>query len=158
MCARYDVRILGDLVSDSNTRVTVLQGNVILQQALDSAAGEIDSYALRGGRYTLAQLQGLTGQDQQFLFDLNCALAFCRLRLRRGVPASDFPQCEWAQKMLEDLAAGKTIFATLGAELSGLPFTDFIPQPNYNLMNLLRDRATPGQFTPRRRQKLPPHF
>jgi hypothetical protein len=154
---RYDVRILGDLVSDNNTRVTNLTGNTILQALLDSAAGEINMACLVGERYTEAQLSGLTGVDQQILFDIEDALAFEKLRLRRGLPLEGYPQIEQARKMLQLIREGHRVFASLPQEGAGLTLDVFPPLQYFVNLNLLRDNVTGnvsrGYFTPRRVQQ-----
>jgi phage gp36-like protein len=158
MLNRFDDRIVGDLTSDSGTRnsPTELLTDPILQAMLDGAAGEIDMAILVGERYTTAELAGLTGVDQQILFDLNCWLAFERLRLRRGLPLEGFPQIETARNIIQLLREGQRVFASLPQEAAGLPTTAFPPLITYAQMNLLRDRVTWGYFTNRRLQQLPP--
>jgi phage gp36-like protein len=138
---RIDVRILGDLVSDTNTRVTNLTNNTILNVCLSGATGEINAACLVGERYTVVELSSLTGDDQAILTDLCCWLAFKRLRMRRGLPLVDFPQIDDAETFLQLLRNGDRTFNLEEQEAAGNP-TNFFPSLSYYVQwNDIRDYA-----------------
>lgn len=153
LTARFDQRLLGDLVSDGNVRVTNLTGNVNAQAALDSASGQINSAVLKGERYTVLDLQQLTGVDQAFLIDLTCNLAFLKLRIRRGMPIEGFPYLDQALATLEALGTGAAVFNVAAVLEAGVPIDEFPSMQYWSRLNLLRDRATPGYFSIRRYQQ-----
>jgi phage gp36-like protein len=131
MLNRYDDRRLGDLVRDDNTRATSAQlitgaDAAILQSMLDDGAGEIDTACLIGGRYTVADLQGLvtsftTGSsDPAFhsacvLIRINCDLAYGYLMERRGYNDAELrtqaPLYAKALDMIDKLRWGERLFA-----------------------------------------------
>lgn len=86
--ARYDVRLVGDLVRDDGTQepVTSLALNPNLLAMLTDGYGKIISVITTGDRYTLAQLDpaNLSPSGISFLKRLNCDLALLYLKQRRG--------------------------------------------------------------------------
>jgi phage gp36-like protein len=150
---KFDQRLLGDLASDGNVRVTNLTGNPVIQSALDAASGQINSAILKGERYTVADLQALTGVDAAFLIDLTCNLAFLKLRIRRGMPIDGFPYLDQALATLEALGTGQAVFNVPAVLEAGVPIDEFPSMQYWARLNLLRDRATPGYFSIRRYQQ-----
>lgn len=61
---RYDVRTLGDYLSDTGTRLTPAQvtASVPLAAILAEASGKFESCCMRGQRYQLVDLQALQAQ------------------------------------------------------------------------------------------------
>ena len=152
MLLRYDARTIGDLVNDNNNRQTPtqLQTNAALLAALSSASGEINSATLYGERYTVLELQSLTGDDQEFLTALNCDLAFGRLNLRRGNDPAKFPAFIQAKELLERLRQGSLLFNVAGDVATGVVAEEFPSYTTYATVNLVRD-FTRGRFFPVRR-------
>ena len=157
LLARYDNRVLGDLVSDTGTRQTPTQllTDPNLQAALNDGAGEINAAALVGERYAVTDLQALTGVDQALLIRINCDLAFYYLALRRGIPLNELQkqQYERATKLLGQIRAGDRIFNVAADVAAGTPDTHFPTSVAYENLNLLRDAA--GRMFPVRRQQTP---
>ena len=108
----YDVNTVGQLVNDTGTpqNSTQLLTDPNLAAILSSSSGTVLSYCLRGGIYSDAQLQALTDISQEWLKQLVCDIAIWRCVLRRGLPISEYPQCQLALQSLAALAAGQQLF------------------------------------------------
>ena len=89
MVARYDVRLLGDLVRDDGTREPAdsVPVNDNLLSMLSDAYGEIVSRITVGARYTLNQIDpgNIAPSGLAYLVRLQCDLALVYLKRRRGV-------------------------------------------------------------------------
>lgn len=111
-----DSRRLQQLVSDSGTPATDLDNNPVLLALLARASEEVLASALKGKRYTTAELQALadSGEDGYYLVGLVCDLAFGYLVQRRGTGAADMdrqaPAFRKALTALEQLSSGELIF------------------------------------------------
>lgn len=151
----YDQRIIGDLASDNSVRLTPTQilTDPNVAQAISTGAGIINASVLQGQRYTVIQLQALTGDDAALLQWLNSALAYCRLRSRRATKYDDIQDCKDAQDMLAALASGAAVFNIAGNEQAGLPQSGFPALTIYAHTNLMRDRAY--KYFPTRPLQLP---
>lgn len=157
MLTYYDNRILGDLCSDVNgVRVSpaALLTDPNLAQALSTGAGQINAAVLVAQRYTVAELQALTGDDAALLQWLNSALAYCRLRSRRGVKLDDITDCKDAANMLAALEAGTAVFNIFANQEAGIPESGFPAAVIYAQTNLMRDYA--NRYFPVRRYQQPP--
>lgn len=85
LIARYDVDLIGDLATDdreTQDRDSVAS-NVKVATALADASGEVEVAMQAGGRYTVAQLQSLTGNSANHLKQIVCGLAMAALYRRR---------------------------------------------------------------------------
>jgi len=110
---RYDWRLIAELASDTGYAIpdeTQVLTDVNVLACLNDGAGMIVAYALKGGRYTEAQLIAMTGNGAYFLKRLNADLALYNIVLRRGLPVDQYPQIKEALKLLEKLADGELIF------------------------------------------------
>lgn len=138
-----DQRLLGDLVSDSGTRVTpsALLTDPNLATALSTAAGQINSAALVGERYTVAELHALTGDDGNFLAMINAWLAFGILCSRRGRDAKEHPEYVKATELLEMLKDGEAVFNVPADVAVGTPQQNFPSFADYATVNSLRERT-----------------
>lgn len=109
---RYDVRTVGDLCSDTGTRITsdALPSNPNLLAALDDAQGLVEAATLVSSRYLPADLSTLTGTGQRLLFrilaDLTIGLLYKR-RPDKGDPPRAFTD---AMDWLDLLRKGERIF------------------------------------------------
>jgi hypothetical protein len=146
-----DARTIGDLAGDLGVRVTpsAILTNPNVLAALASSAGMINSAILIGNRYTILELQALTGDDFAFLVRINCDLAFGILIGRRGNSPEQDPDYKEAKMLLEMMRDGKAIFNVPGDVAVGTPAPTFPSFINYARLGLLRDRARP--LFPRRR-------
>lgn len=112
---RCDWRTVAQLVSDTLTAVTLgsLASDENLLAALVDASGDVESFAVQGGRYSAADLAALTGVTQKKLFRLITRLTVIYLYERR--PLIELPKpWYWDEtlKALERLRTGENIFAT----------------------------------------------
>lgn len=150
-----DARLLGDLVVDTGIRQTPSQLNsdANLTLALSTASGLINSAALVSERYTVAELQGLTGDDANFLVMMCAWLAFGILCSRRGRDPKERPEYEQVLQMIEDLKQGAKMFNVAADVAVGTPNEDFPSAQNYQTVNTLRT-ATNFYYPIRRNQNV----
>lgn len=146
---RYDYRAIGQMISDTGTaadEAAVLASDVT-EALLADASGTITAYALKGGRYSEADLIALTGNGEAFLKRLTCDLAFYSVVLRRGLPVDQYPQIIEALAMLESLSQGNIIFPILANIEAGVaqspPITIQTIVDNNFLVNSVRFFPTP---------------
>ena len=118
-----DYRLIGDLVLDTGVRATssALLTDDNVQNALNWASGEIESACLTGDKYTVADLQALTGMSQALLQGLVCDLAFWKLLTRRYPTMAVTEEYRAAMEKLEKLRFGERIFALQAQGDAGLP-------------------------------------
>ena len=112
---RYDVDVIGMLCQDDREEIDreVIATHANVQAALDDASGEIDVKLLAGGRYSPAQLSGLTGNSASLLKRVTCAIAMSFLFQRRTLTAYEQlaeQVAKQAREYLKALAAGENIF------------------------------------------------
>lgn len=157
MLRRFDVRTLGQLVSDSNARVSAddLLDDENLQTALDDASGEIDAHVLQGQRYTTDDLAELSGNSLAYLKRLNCMVAMSLLWERRPyIDADDGVGAEQAalqaRKALDRLKRGEEVFDVEKVKDAGLPVTTVPTRVQLENLNLTVDQAR-GHYDPQRR-------
>lgn len=96
---RYDERVLKDLVSDSGTPATTLQGDRKIAIALESGSGRVLAACRVGKLYSLSELAQLEGPDSSLLKDIVCQIAMVKLMRRR--PRPDMAD---SMKMMEEEA------------------------------------------------------
>jgi phage gp36-like protein len=143
---RYDVRTIGELIKDdgtaANSAAVTADANGIIAAALETASGEVESACLRGKRYTVTDLAGLTGNSQALLKHLTCKIAFWLLWERR--PVWDQDQYEQAKNaprgMLDQLKRGESIFEVAAVETAGNPSVTGPTRADLSRLNLIRDR------------------
>lgn len=109
--------------ADAETATTTEGGRLLA--ALAGASGELEEYALAGGRYTPADLAALTGNQLARLEGLVADLAFWRLAKRRWPDCrpEDVSGAAEALAALERLGRGQTIFGTVESAAAGLTAT-----------------------------------
>ncbi|MDE2101458.1 MAG: hypothetical protein KGL39_29705 [Patescibacteria group bacterium] len=131
---RFDWRTIGDLCSDTGTRLTLAQllgppVNVNLQVALDDAAGELEAACLVAGRYSPAALLTLTGVAGRYRDRIIAVLAMSHLVWRRPDLKKALPsQYEDVQKALDLIRLGERVFGLVEVEQAG-QITDYVEQP-----------------------------
>lgn len=149
LIARYDYRLIGQLISDTGVAAdqAAVLADSITSQMLEDASGMIVTYALKGGRYSEADLAALTGNGQAFLQRLTCDLAIYYFVLRRGLPVEKYPQVMEALGQLENLSNGLTIFPIQSVIDAGVtqspPITIQTIAENNFLVNNVRYFPTP---------------
>ena len=155
MIARYDSRILGDLVSSNKVAVPEdeLVDNEVLATALSSATGTVIAAVLKAERYTVEELELLTDDALDYLKDIICQVAIWRLYSRK--PYSNDKFREDCQKgyhdILSELRKGAIVFDVARAQDAGTPKIDRITRLEVvNQYQLFVDQAR-GRFYPRRR-------
>ena len=110
---RYDVRIVGDLLSDTGTRLdqAAVIASTTLRTFLYDASGMVESACLVGEKYDPDDLNALLGASLQFLKRIVADLTFGLLRMRRGHKEdTPMPGYDMALQWLERLRLGERIF------------------------------------------------
>lgn len=124
MIAYRDVRNLGRLLSDTGTPIAdaAVATNETLEKLLLAASGDVELACQRGGRYTVADLEGLDGAAAEKLRELVCDLAFYKVSKRRHPDLSpeDVAGVLVAFETLKALEAGEIVFPTDGAIDAGV--------------------------------------
>lgn len=148
MQLRFDVRTLVELVSDTDAAIDTadLATDTKLAAALDDASGVIDAELLTGGRYSTADLAGLTGTSLALLKRLTCVLAMDFLRQRRpGRFPVDLQQSEadqkWANERLELLRRGVNVFGLDEAIAAGNVAREPLTPTHVQTASLIRDQT-----------------
>ena len=121
MRARFDVRLLTQLISDTGQAASSTTGNTNLQASLDDASGAIEAALLMGGRYTTADLSGLTGNSAKYLARMTCEIAMSYLMERRKYADDDARTraLEKSEEHLEMLRKGSHIFNVAAVVAAG---------------------------------------
>ena len=142
---RYDVRDVGDLVSDDSTTVTPtsLATDVNLLAAIGDASGDIDAALLAGGKYETSDLEGLTGNGLNTLYRMCSDLVLFYLLSRRPDLSPD--RLEAYEKLrsrhLKRLQSGENVFNLATHITAGRVSVDGPTTQNYHDLNLVRDRT-----------------
>lgn len=132
--ARYDGRLLAQLSSDDNTAVA---DSTVIAALLADAQAEIQTAALRGSIYTVAQLTALVASGDTALTRLSCDLAMKMLVGRRvgGIPSALADIIKRANDMLDLLAKGARVLniqANRGADIPTVITTTGLQRKNLN--------------------------
>lgn len=142
LAAHYDVRVLCQLVADDTAAIdpSDLAANTVAQAALGAASGRLEASALRGGRYSPADLAAIAAASTvgaRYMKGLVCHLAFEELRTRRPL---QYPEpTQKYKEAIEDLKAlrtGEILFGTIEHEQAGLPDADVETAPIVEQRNL----------------------
>lgn len=148
---RKDARTLGQLASDSNSTVdpTSLLTDPNLQAALDDASGDIDAALLAGGRYSTADLAGLTGNSAALLIRLTVEVAMAFMWKRRPYLNSEAADqaIEDAEEALAKFSSGKNIFNIAAVIEAGLPEITGASTVQLQNLNMIAYRCR-GNFYP----------
>lgn len=153
LLARYDARVLGDVVGDNNLRIdsTALLTNVNVQAALDDASGMINSAVLVAQKYSPLDLAAMTGVDKALLLRHVCNLAYGLLTMRRGLPVDKLDQFKMSMEALDKLRSGERVFGVPANEEAGNPQASFPSFSTYNNLKLMRDVS---RYFPVRRDQI----
>lgn len=153
LCQRYDERILQDICKDDGERETDLSNNDKITTALSSASGILNAACLQGERYTVADLEALTGDSTEFLKTLVCDLAFIALWQRKPYPQyNDQVKAtqERSEEWLDRLRNGAWVFNIDAAKEAGRPEVETQTVQAISQQNLFVDTSR-GKFLPIRR-------
>lgn len=158
---RYDARVIGDLVNDTDSQVdpSSLATDPVLLQMLADASGDIESALLVGERYSLNNLQpyhattnpaGLSDTSLALLSRMTCDIAYAMLLRRRGEinPDKHSGILDLAEKYLKDLRSGSAVFGLSPQEQAGHVKFSGVGTVEFSTLNLIRDR---GNYYPARR-------
>lgn len=129
---RYDLRRIGDLVNDNDTRATSTDLNnasspagAVVQTALSDASGMINSAILAGKRYKLTDFINMSDESKALLKRLCCDLAYAFLVSRRGYGATDLEamtsRAKESEMILEQLRQGERLFEVEENQNAALP-------------------------------------
>ncbi len=135
---RADLRTVGDLCSDTGTRITSggLATDTHLAAALLDATGIVEQACLVAKRYLPADLAALTGAGLGSLYRLLSRLTLCLLFERR--PDLEMKQpwiWEWVEEQLEKLRQGERIFPFTETEDAGLIHIEVETAPEVEARN-----------------------
>lgn len=147
MIARFDQRVLGDLLSVDGTPVTpaAMADDERLTIALSDASGEIDAKVRVAGRYTTDDLAGLTGTGLDYLKRMTCDIAYWLLIDRRSLAGTMDEEATRRYRVyrehLNDLKDGREIFDVATARTSALPSQALPTTVELNNQNTIAGRA-----------------
>ncbi len=159
LIARFDVRIIQDLASDTGTQVSAgdLSSDAKVSASLDDASGKIDSALTVAQIYTTDDLEGLTGNSLALLKRITCELAMVFLIGRRQEKFLDESLAQVEEKSeayLDRIRKGERLFGSVeDAVTAGLPTVGGMTAVEYNELNLMPDRT--HNFYPKRQSRLP---
>lgn len=150
---RYDIREIGDMATDTDERLdeAAILASDIVQTVMDDAKSEVLSAVQRGGKYTVAQIEALTGDAENLLIRIECDVAMFYLYRRRGNnanPDKAAEQAKQARRLLDMLVKGDAAFGT--AEELAASTVEYIglTDRDYESIQLIRDRVQ--NYYPRR--------
>ena len=138
MRIRVDTRQLYDLLNDDGTRVAsaaAFDSDPKVQAALLDASGMIEMYTIRGNKYSISDLQALTGAGRNLIIKLCVELAYWNLAGRRFHKKDIPPEVAWAFSVLDDLASGAKIFPLVDQADAGNPTNGFMTHADYIRLN-----------------------
>lgn len=153
MLIHADARDIGDLVADDGQQVSAvdLLTNPILLEFLTRSSGDVESALVVGNRYSVDQLENLTGNSKAKLVDLVCDLTVIRLLKRR--PGKDLEQLklmsEMADVKLDRLRKGENIFDLTAIRNASVVSVDGPTTLEFQDLNLVRDRIGNRYFPSR---------
>lgn len=138
----FDSRDLGDLSSDTGTPATVDESNAKILNAIERASADVESYALRGQRYSLTDLSDMKADDDWTLKGLVAALAMKKMYARRGgvMPDAIRDAANEATQSLTDLVEGKQVFSNAGAQAAGRPSIHILSSHERGWLGLASDQ------------------
>jgi phage gp36-like protein len=120
---RFDARLLGQLVNDTQTPLDPTQflSSPVAQAALDDATGIVYAALFVAYKYTATQIAGVTAESASLLKRLCCDLAIVMLCQRRGWDYLDkFPMVQLSLEMIQQLRNGERVLDLAANEQAGL--------------------------------------
>lgn len=149
----HDVRALQNLGSDTAADGTANSSNTILLNAIERASADVESYAARGGVYSLTDLATIQAADDWTLKGLVVDLAIGHAYRRRGgqIPPDLSDRVDKAEQGLQDLRDGKRLFGTDDPAIAaGKPSAVLVTSSQRARLNSVSDQP----FFPPRREKI----
>lgn len=136
---RYDKNRVADLLTtDTASPVDPenLSGDACLLALIDDACGEVDAAVTVGNKYTVDELEDLTGTSAAFLVRLCADLTWGYCLAFKGLGDADVkaqaPRYAEAKRLLEEIANGSMVFGVAASREAGLPF---VTTPDNQLTN-----------------------
>jgi phage gp36-like protein len=156
LVARYDFNEVAEMASDVDSPASDLANSARITAALEDASGRIESSALVGGFYTVADLAGLTGNSLSFLKRITCDLAYSFLLQARPGKYSDETRkqiFEQAEAWLKQLRSGQNIFNIVRIVSASVPSVDGPTAVEHQRLNVITERT--HNFYPSHSGRLP---
>jgi phage gp36-like protein len=148
---RFDVNLIGDLCTDTNTRVglSAILTNTRVAACLDDSAAEINRAARQGDRYSAADLAALASNGDTSLIRLNSELALGMLYEARGIgiPEGHYRTISRARTTLESLRSGEQILGVAENIDAGIPSSQ-TPSTAFRQDSAYMGSAYTGGFFP----------
>ena len=154
---RHDPRLINDLSNDEGVRQSRgdLQTNSRVVTALSDASGAVTAALVVGDRYSVTDLESLTGDDQSLLKRIVCDIAMSFLYDRRpSLNADEYERYnKMAERHLNRLRKGDAVFNIKANRDATKVTLDGPTTTDYNRLNLLPERV-PRTY-PSRSSRLP---
>lgn len=155
---RLELPTIQRLISDDGHDVPEedLATDAKLLAALEDASGDVEAAMLVGQRYSVADLEALTGNSLATLKRITCTIALAYLLERRPTVHLEQSQryLERAQQYLEQLRAGSRIFNVDDNVSKQAPTIDGPTSVDYTRMNGIVDQMS-SRYFPSRPSRLP---
>jgi phage gp36-like protein len=154
---RYDIDLIGDLATDE--RETLDRDDVPTHPrviaALEDADGEIEAALLAGGRYTIADLNGLSGNALSHYKRISCSIAMAFLfEARPGMrPEVAEAIAKQSREHVQALRRGENVFGIPAVTSSGILEYATVSVSTIENRNTLPDRMP--RFFPGANQRHP---
>ena len=150
----YDARLVGDLVSDNDTRDASPAGSAVVAAILEQATSKIRAAITVGNRYTVAQVDELVSNGDALLVRMTCDFAIEYLFARRGmgIPAEHQSIIDASNEVLLALSSGKAVLDIDEARAAGLIHTASMPDYERSA----QDSMANAPLFPRQRTKTTP--
>jgi hypothetical protein len=144
-----DERLLEELGIDAEADGVVDGSNTIIAAALARASHEIQSFALRGGMYTEADLDLLQSSVNWLLIGTTCDLAIGILMARRGGSFAESirDRMDKANSILSGLARGDRVFPLSETIAASKPRVSIMTTQQRSALGMVAD----SEFFPRRK-------
>jgi hypothetical protein len=144
-----DERLLAELGIDAEADGVVDSNNTIIMAALTRASHEIQSFTLRGGVYTEADLDSLQAATNWLLIGLTCDIAIGILMARRGGPFAESirDRMDKANSILVGLRQGDRVFPISTTLEASRPKLSILSQQQRGNIGMVAD----SEFFPPRR-------
>lgn len=150
---RHDIRLIQDLCQDDGVRPTrpAMLTDDIVEELLADASGDIELALLNGGKYTVDQLEALTGNSLQMLKRMTCDIGMAYLFDRRPTykPEQAEKYRDVAERSLERLRKGENVFNLAANIEAGIQTIQAAQLANYEFMNLTVDQVGSRFYPPR---------